>query len=125
MINTMIIRILDFNKLINDYVEFKDFKTVERLKKIYSLYCDKTFREKMINTGIEKLSYENFSIHEDDVIDEDEQIALLLLASEKLENRHFNIIKMLENGSHPNWESIDESLDFLFYEYEKRFINRN
>lgn len=125
MINTMIIRILDFNKLINDYVEFKDFKTVERLKKIYSLYCDKTFREKMINTGIEKLSYENFSIRDDDVIDEDEQIALLLLASEKLENRHFNIIKMLENGSHPNWESIDESLDFLFYEYEKRFINRN
>ena len=125
MINTMIIRILDFNKLINDYVEFKDFKTVERLKKIYSLYCDKTFREKMINTGIEKLSYENFSIRDDDVIDEDEQIALLLLASEKLENRHFNIIKMLENDSHPNWESIDESLDYLFYEYEKRFINRN
>ncbi len=125
MINTMIIRIIDFNKLINDYVEFKDFKTVERLKKIYSLYCDKTFREKMINTGIEKLSYENFSIRDDDVIDEDEQIALLLLASEKLENRHFNIIKMLESGSHPDWESIGESLDFLFYESEKRFINRN
>ena len=125
MINTMIIRILDFNKLINDYVENKDYKTIERLKKIYSLYCDKTFREKMINTGIEKLSYENFSIRDDDVIDEDDQIALLLLASEKLENRHFNIIKMLENDSHPNWESIDESLDYLFYEYEKRFINRN
>ena len=125
MINKMLFRILDFNKLINDYVENKDYKTIERLKKIYSLYCDKTFRAKMINTGIDKLSYENFSIHEDDVIEEDEQIALLLLASEQLENRHFNIIKMLENGSHPNWESIDESLDYMFYEYEKQFINSN
>lgn len=125
MINKMIFSILDFDKLINEYIENKDYKTIERLKKIYSLYCDKTFRAKMINTGIDKLSYENFSIHEDDVIEEDEQIALLLLASEQLENRHFNIIKMLENGSHPNWESIDESLDYMFYEYEKQFINSN
>lgn len=125
MINKMIFSILDFDNLINEYIENKDYKILERLKKIYSLYCDTTFRAKMINTGIEKLSYENFSIRDDDVIDEDEQIALLLLASEKLENRHYNIIQMLESGSHPDWESIGESLDFLFYESEKRFINRN
>lgn len=44
------------------------------------------------------------------------------LINEYIENKDY---KILESGSHPDWESIGESLDFLFYESEKRFINRN
>lgn len=112
---------------INKFYKLIDLATLENVKeciklveKINGIYRDAVFRNEYEIKKLDGLSYENLSsryMNLDEIEKQEEQIAYLLLAAEKLEKIRFDLPEMLKKADHNSWINLCDALDYMFEEY--------